>query len=142
LAARRLSQQIKDLVEALDMHLGLIMVLFEGGAELVRIGSLRHLGQSLQYLLFGVIDVLQRIREQFVEVLLSHRALLRFGEENTVETTSSPPLRGVADLLLQRLLSVPPGFLEPRPPHPGQPPAAAPKFRYPRRRLRPLACRR
>jgi hypothetical protein len=63
------------------MRLCLVMVLFEGCTEIVRSGGLCHLGQSLQYLLFGVIDVRQRIREQFVEVFLCHRPLLELGVE-------------------------------------------------------------
>jgi len=39
-------------------------MLFEGGPQLVRIGGLRHLRQSFQHLLFGVVDVLERIEKK------------------------------------------------------------------------------
>jgi hypothetical protein len=45
----------------------------EGGLELGGLCGLRHLGQGLQDLLLGVIDVLQRVEEQVVECLFSRR---------------------------------------------------------------------
>jgi hypothetical protein len=42
---------------------------FEGGPQLVRMGGLGHFRQGLQDLLFGVVDVLQRIEKKFVEGL-------------------------------------------------------------------------
>src|SRR5258705_12735926 len=63
LAARGLAEQLEYLFQALDLSLGLIMMLFERGPQLVRIGRLRHFRQRLQDLLFGVVDVLERIEK-------------------------------------------------------------------------------
>src|SRR6476646_5981138 len=46
-------------------------------ARFTRVGGLRHLRQRLQNLLFGVVDILQRIEEEVVEVFVfrGHGAL-------------------------------------------------------------------
>jgi hypothetical protein len=77
LAARRLVDQFEDLFQPLDLALGLAMMLFERRAQLVGLGGLRHFRQRLQNLLFGEINVLERIEEQVVEVFVfgSHGAL-------------------------------------------------------------------
>ena len=73
LAAGRLVEQFENLLEALDLAFGLVVMLLERGAQLVGGGRLRHLRQRLQDLLFGEVDVLQRIEEQIVEVFVLRR---------------------------------------------------------------------
>src|SRR3954467_12266133 len=63
LAARGLAEQLEYLFEALDLPFRLVVMLFESGPQLVRIGSLRHFRKRLQYLLFGIVDVLERIEK-------------------------------------------------------------------------------
>src|SRR5947207_7467942 len=46
------------------------MMLLEGRSQLVGTGRLRHLRQRSENLLFGVIDILQRIEEEVVEVFV------------------------------------------------------------------------
>jgi hypothetical protein len=55
------SQELEDLLKAPDLTFGLVRVLFERRAELIGIRGLRHLGQGLKNMLFGVVDVFQRV---------------------------------------------------------------------------------
>jgi hypothetical protein len=64
LAASRLAQQFENLLQTLDLALGFLAVLQEASLALFRLRSTRHLRKSLQDLLFGKIDVLERIKEQ------------------------------------------------------------------------------
>ena len=59
------------------MAFGLAMMLLEGRSQLVGTGRLRHLRQRSENLLFGVIDILERIEEEVVEVFVfrGHGAL-------------------------------------------------------------------
>ena len=60
---------LEDLLEPLDLLLGLAKVGLEGLLQL-RIGRfLDHLGQRFRDLLLGVVDVLQRMDEEIVECL-------------------------------------------------------------------------
>src|SRR5690606_11266161 len=61
--------QLEDLLQALDLHLGLVPVLLEACLQIRRLGGARHLGQRLQDLAFGIVDVLERIEEQVVQRL-------------------------------------------------------------------------
>src|SRR5690242_6367185 len=61
---------VEYLLEAFDVLLGLIFVFCEGGAQLLRLGRLGHLGQSSEDLLLGEVDVLQRVVEKVAECLL------------------------------------------------------------------------
>ena len=73
-----MAEQLEDLLQPLDLALGLGPVLLERGPE-VRIGRrLCHLGECLEDLTFGVIDVLQFMDEQVVQRgKLGHTILLR-----------------------------------------------------------------
>lgn len=51
----------------LDLTLCFVMMLLEGGAKLTRLGRLRHFGKRPIDLLFGVVDVLQRIEEKIAD---------------------------------------------------------------------------
>jgi hypothetical protein len=57
LSASRLADLFEDLLQPLDLALGLVVVLLERGTELIRVGGLRHLWQGFVDLLLGVIDV-------------------------------------------------------------------------------------
>jgi hypothetical protein len=63
LAARRLAQKFEDLLQAIGLSFGFVMMFFECSPKLIGIGRLRHLRQRFIDLLFGVVDVLQRIEE-------------------------------------------------------------------------------
>jgi hypothetical protein len=63
LAARGLTDQLEHLLQPLDLAFGLVLMLLERGGQLLRLRSLGHLGQRLQDLLLGIIDVLERIEE-------------------------------------------------------------------------------
>jgi hypothetical protein len=56
--------------EEIHLAFGFGVMRLEGGAELVRIGRLGHFRQRLIDLLFGVVDVLERVEEQVVEVFV------------------------------------------------------------------------
>jgi hypothetical protein len=62
LAARWLAEQIEYLLQAPDLAFRLVMMFFECRPKLVGVGRLGHLRQRLIDLLFGVIDVLERIK--------------------------------------------------------------------------------
>ena len=72
LAARGLADDLEDLLEALDVALGLLQMLFEAGLELGILRGLGHLRQRFHDLLFGVVDVLEGIEEQVLEGLFGH----------------------------------------------------------------------
>jgi hypothetical protein len=60
---------LEDLLQALDMMLGLCQMSQKGGLKLL-IRHLRdHLGKGLRDLLFGVVDVLQGMDKQVIECL-------------------------------------------------------------------------
>ena len=63
LAARGLAEQLEYLFQPFDVPLGLVVVLFERRPQLIRIRRLRHFRQRLQDLLFGIVDVLERIEK-------------------------------------------------------------------------------
>src|SRR3954465_239036 len=63
LATGRLAQHLEDLVQTFDLALSLAQMLVEGRRELLRVGSLGHLGQGLDDLVLGEIDVLERLQE-------------------------------------------------------------------------------
>src|SRR4051812_33857750 len=67
-AARRLFDQFENLFQTLDLTFGLAVMLFEGRAQLVGTGRLRHFRQCPQDLLFSEIDILESVEEQVVEV--------------------------------------------------------------------------
>ena len=68
LAARGLAELLEDLLESLDLALGLVMMPFKRRPQLIRVGRLRHFRQGLQNLFFRVVDIFQRIEKKFVEV--------------------------------------------------------------------------
>jgi hypothetical protein len=72
LAARRLIQQLENLFQTSNLAFGFVMMFFKGGAQLVRVGGLRHFRKRLINLLLGVIDVLQGIEEEGVQIFVSH----------------------------------------------------------------------
>ena len=100
LAARRLFHQFENLFEALDLAFGLAMMLLEGRSQLVGTGRLRHLRQRSQNLLFGVINILERIQEEVVEVFVfrGHGAL-RCGFLGFLATL--PPLNATSPTMFQ-----------------------------------------
>ena len=59
------------------MHFGFGAMLLEAGAQLFGLCRLGHFRQRLQDLPFGVIDVLERIEEKIVQLLVSHSLHLR-----------------------------------------------------------------
>ena len=59
-----LAENLEHLLQALDLAFGLVLVLLEGLLELVAAGGARHLGERLQDLPLGVIDVLERVVEK------------------------------------------------------------------------------
>src|SRR6478609_237699 len=61
LAAGRLAQHLEDLVQTFDLALGLAQMLVESRRELLRVGGLGHLGQGLDDLVLGEIDVFERL---------------------------------------------------------------------------------
>ena len=63
----------KTLLQALDVAFRLAAVLFEGGLQRAVLRRLRHFRECAQDLLFGVIDVLERVMKQFVECLCFFR---------------------------------------------------------------------
>ena len=67
-------KQLKAFVKALDLGFGLCEMDFEEFPQLVVACGLRHLGQCLRQLLFGMQDVAQLINQQFVE---THRSVRR-----------------------------------------------------------------
>ena len=69
LAARWLAEQFEDLLQPFDMALGFVKVLLEAGLQFRRGRRLGHLRQGLHDLLFGVVDVLERIEKQVVQGL-------------------------------------------------------------------------
>ncbi|MNL47106.1 hypothetical protein D3C87_1698730 [compost metagenome] len=86
-APRRLADDLKHLLEALDLALGLLPVLLERRLQFGRLGCTGHLGQGFQDLAFGVIDVTQGIVKQVFKRLLGHGSL-RLGEAS--EKSGSP----------------------------------------------------
>jgi len=70
LAARWLVEQFEDLLEAFHLSLGLAVMLLERRPQLVGLGGFCHFRQRPQNLLFGEINVLQRIEEEVVEVFV------------------------------------------------------------------------
>src|SRR6185312_2598694 len=70
LSSRRHVEQPENLLQTINLTFSLIMMLFKSGAQLVGVGGLRHLRQRLQNLLFSEVDVLERIEEEIVEVLV------------------------------------------------------------------------
>ena len=67
LAARRPAHRLENLVQALDLLLGLVAMRLEGFLKLRRGRFLRHLGQGPEDLLLGEKHVLQRLGEQVLE---------------------------------------------------------------------------
>ncbi|SCM77066.1 hypothetical protein KL86PLE_40871 [uncultured Pleomorphomonas sp.] len=67
LAACRLADQFEHLLQALDLHLGLLTMFLEGGPQLGRLGATRHFRQCLQDLALGVIDVLEHVLKKIVK---------------------------------------------------------------------------
>ena len=67
LPLRRQAEQLEDFFEPLDLAFGLDPVLLEGGLQVGVVGGLGHLGECLEDLAFGVIDVLQFVDEQVVQ---------------------------------------------------------------------------
>jgi hypothetical protein len=63
LALRLLAKDFEHLLETLDLTLGLLQMVVEGLLQLGGIALLRHLGQRLQNLLFGEVDVLEVMQE-------------------------------------------------------------------------------
>jgi hypothetical protein len=68
-------QQLENLLQASDLAFGFVVMFFKRGAQLVRVGGLRHFRKRLINLLFRVVDVFQRIEKQRIQVFLSHRKL-------------------------------------------------------------------
>jgi cytochrome c biogenesis protein CcdA len=64
IASHFLSRAGLVLLQPFDLALGLVVVLLERGAQLIGVGSLRHLWQRFVDLLFGVIDVFLGCREK------------------------------------------------------------------------------
>jgi hypothetical protein len=61
-----------DLLEALDMFLGLFEVLFEAASQVFVGGGLRHLWQRLHELGLGTIEVLELVDEKILECIEFH----------------------------------------------------------------------
>src|SRR6185312_16092651 len=70
LSARRLADNTEDAVEAFDLTLGLPKVLVKSCSQLLGLRSLRHLGQCLDDLVFGKVDVLERLVEEITQLIL------------------------------------------------------------------------
>ena len=60
---------LEDLLDALDMAFRLLEMLLEAGVQLGVGRLVDHFGQRLLDLLFGVVDVAQRVHEEVVERL-------------------------------------------------------------------------
>ena len=71
----RLVQQPEHVVEPADLLLGLRAMRLERLLQLGRLRCLRHFGQGLQDLVLGEVDVLQRVKEKPLQVLLGHDQL-------------------------------------------------------------------
>jgi hypothetical protein len=61
--------QFEHLIQPLDLRFGFAVVFLECGAEVLILSGLGHLRQCGQDFLLRVVDVLQRIVEQFVKLL-------------------------------------------------------------------------
>src|SRR6185312_1358648 len=70
LSAGRLTDDTEDAIEAFDLPLGLAKVLVESGSQLPGLRSLRHPGQRLDDLVFGKVDILERLVEEITQLLL------------------------------------------------------------------------
>ena len=80
LGARRHAHRDELLLQPRDLALGLLAVLLEGGGQLARLRGLGHLGQGLQELVFGAVQVLQFINVQFSQRVEFHRQSSKDGE--------------------------------------------------------------
>jgi hypothetical protein len=66
-APRGLLEHFEHLLQAFDLNLRLVTMLFESLADLIRLRGFRQFRQGSQNLLLGVIHVLQRIQEKIDE---------------------------------------------------------------------------
>jgi hypothetical protein len=69
-ASGGVSDELENLLEPLNLILRLALVFLEGSLQVFRLGSLRHLWKSGEYLLFGVIDVFQGLVKEVFKHLL------------------------------------------------------------------------
>src|SRR5262249_47577759 len=69
LALYRLLDRLEDLLQTVDLLLGLAFVFLKGGAKFFGVGCFCHLRQRGQDLLFGVVHVLESLVKQILELL-------------------------------------------------------------------------
>ena len=69
---RLLVQEGEDVVQALDLLFGLRSMSFERLPQLRGLSCLSHLGQRLENLVLGEVDILQGVKEETLKVLLGH----------------------------------------------------------------------
>jgi hypothetical protein len=72
IASQVFAEQFEDLFEPYDLALGLAMMFFEGGAELIGVRRLGHFGQVFVDLFFSEVDVFQGVQKEIVQVLVCH----------------------------------------------------------------------
>ena len=59
------TKDAEDLFQALHVGFGLLQVIFKGSLEFFVVSSFGHLGQSLEQLFFGVVQVLEFFDKRF-----------------------------------------------------------------------------
>src|SRR3954447_7066117 len=72
LALCALANELEDLLQALDLPLGLLLVFLEGLLQVWRLSGTGHLRQGFEDRALGVVNVLEGVREQGLEVFLGH----------------------------------------------------------------------